>query len=64
MEESLIHEILDQLKNGERSEFTVTKEQFMPFRNVLVKREDFKHFRGNAQHGGTITYTYLKEPRS
>lgn len=56
--------ILDQLANGEIKEYRVTKEDFMMFREQLVKREDFKHFRGEAKHNGAIIYTYLTEPRS
>ncbi|RHW31409.1 hypothetical protein D1B31_22270 [Neobacillus notoginsengisoli] len=59
-----IYEILEQLKNGELAEYYVTKEDFLPFREVLVKRHDFKHFRGIAQRGGGVIYEYEKEPRS
>lgn len=38
--------------------------EFLAFREVLVNRDDFKHFRGNAQHNGVIIYTYLEEARS
>lgn len=39
-------DVLDKLANREMDEFRITKEEFLPFREVLVKREDFKHFRG------------------
>ncbi|MBM7647318.1 hypothetical protein JOC78_000239 [Bacillus ectoiniformans] len=55
---------MEQLKNGEIKECFVSKENFLEFRKVLVKREDFKHFRGIAQRGGNVIYTYLEEPRS
>ncbi|CAM3482527.1 hypothetical protein [Cytobacillus oceanisediminis] len=64
MKEEHIQEVLDQLKEGIISEYYVSKEDFLPFRSVLVKREDFKHFRGIAQRGGHAIYHYLKSPRS
>jgi len=64
MTEEMIKEILDRLMTGELSEYYVTKDQFMEFRQVLVKRKDFKHFRGIGQRGGDVLYQYLKEPRS
>jgi hypothetical protein len=56
--------ILDQLANREIIECKIMKEHFMEFRQQLVKRADFKHFRGDAQHNGEVIYTYLDEPRS
>lgn len=64
MDEQKIIEILDQLHNGAIQTYTVSKEEFLTFRKVLVKREDFKHFRGIAQQGGSVVYEYLQEPRS
>ncbi|MEH7076095.1 hypothetical protein [Neobacillus drentensis] len=64
MKEESITEILNQLKDGKLSEYYVTNEEFMDFRQVLVKREDFKHFRGIGQRGGDVLYHYLNEPRS
>ncbi len=64
MDKQTINEILDKLKVGELHEYHVTKEQFLPFRDILVTREDFKHFRGIAQQGGSVIYRYLQEPRS
>ncbi|MCO0598439.1 hypothetical protein NGI46_13430 [Peribacillus butanolivorans] len=57
-------DVLDKLANREMNDFRIKKEDFLGFREVLVKREDFKHFRGNAQHNGEIIYTYLEEARS
>ncbi|CAH0202875.1 hypothetical protein SRABI96_01974 [Peribacillus sp. Bi96] len=57
-------DVLDKLANREMDEFRISKEDFLGFREVLVKREDFKHFRGNAHHNGEIIYTYLQEARS
>jgi hypothetical protein len=62
--ESDFQQKIDQLVNREITEFTVMKEEFMEFRMLLVKREDFKHFRGTAKHNGEIVYQYLDEPRS
>ncbi|MEH7082415.1 hypothetical protein V7139_06720 [Neobacillus drentensis] len=64
MTEEMITDILDRLMTGELSEYYVTNDQFMEFRQVLVKRKDFKHFRGIGQRGGDVLYQYLKEPRS
>lgn len=64
MDKQLANTILDQLKNGEIEEYIATKDVFYTFREVIVNREDFKHFNGNAQRGGKIIYTYMKTPRS
>lgn len=64
MEEEVIHNILDQLKNGDLKEYYVKKEEFLDFRRILVKREDFKHFHGIAQRGGDVLYQYMEEERS
>lgn len=64
MNEQEAQSILDQLAKREIKEFKTTKENFMVFRKELVKREDFKHFHGNAMHNGEIIYTYLDEARS
>ncbi|WP_042455938.1 hypothetical protein [Neobacillus dielmonensis] len=64
MNEEQVNDILNQLMEGDLSEYFVKNEDFMDFRKVLVKREDFKHFRGIAQRNGDVLYQYLKEPRS
>jgi len=56
--------MLDELKNGTRKDFTVDKNEFYAFREVLVKREDFKHFRGVAKQGGQVIYQYMEVARS
>ncbi len=56
--------VLEKLKSGEIKQYKVTKEDFLAFRIELVKREDFKHYRGIAQRGGEVIYEYLAEPRS
>ena len=55
---------LDMLKNGEMKEIVIEKHDFLAFREVLIQREDFKHFSGNAKQGGQVVYTYLDAPRS
>lgn len=64
MNEEYVTDILNKLMTGELSEYYVKNEDFMEFRMVLVKRKDFKHFRGIGQRGGDVLYQYLKEPRS
>ncbi|WML38906.1 hypothetical protein RCG19_17155 [Neobacillus sp. OS1-2] len=64
MQEELINDILNRLMSGDLSEYYVKNDEFMEFRKVLVKRKDFKHFRGIGQRGGDVLYQYLKEPRS
>ncbi|WP_040204698.1 hypothetical protein [Neobacillus jeddahensis] len=64
MTEEMVSDILNRLMSGELSEYYVKNEDFMEFRKVLVKRKDFKHFRGIGQRGGDVLYQYLKEPRS
>ncbi|TFE03679.1 abortive phage infection protein [Jeotgalibacillus sp. R-1-5s-1] len=59
-----INQMFEQLKNKEINEVFVKKEQFDEVREVLVARNDFKHFRGIAGHNGHTVYTYLDEPRS
>ncbi|PFH81692.1 MULTISPECIES: hypothetical protein [unclassified Bacillus (in: firmicutes)] len=64
MEQNEFINLIDQLVKGEISEISVTKDDFLAFRQIIVHREDFKHFRGIAQHGGHVIYTYLEEARS
>lgn len=64
MTEEHIQEMLNKLQSGELSEYYVSKEDFLTCRSVLVRREDFKHFRGIAQRGGAVIYRYLENPRS
>lgn len=64
MQEEMITDILNRLMTGDLSEYYVKNDEFMEFRKVLVKRNDFKHFRGIGQRGGDVLYQYLKEPRS
>jgi hypothetical protein len=64
MDQDKIHSILQDLSNRNIGEVLIKKEDFLIFRAELVKREDFKHFRGIAQHGGDVAYTYLDEARS
>ena len=64
MEKEFIQQILDQLQAKEIESFRVKKEDFLTFRAEIVKRKDFKYFKGIAEIGGDVTYKYLEEPRS
>ena len=55
---------LEDLKEGNITSITIQKENFLEFREVLIVREDFKHFRGIAKQGGIVIYTYEKSARS
>ena len=57
-------EKLNMLQNGDIKNIVIEKGEFIAFREVLVLREDFKHFSGNAKQGGQVVYTYLSRPRS
>ncbi|MFK2824831.1 hypothetical protein QYG89_03935 [Bacillus sp. B190/17] len=57
-------DLMNQLQNGEIDKCHVSKEHFLIFRRALVNREDFKHFRGVAQRGGSVLYYYMEEARS
>ena len=56
--------LLDQLRNKEVSSILIKKDEFLQFREQLVKDEQFKHFRGEAKQGGDVIFTFLDEPRS
>jgi hypothetical protein len=56
--------MLESLKNKEVEEIFVSKHDFMEFREFLVKRDDFKHFRGIAQRGGDVIFRYMDDARS
>lgn len=64
MNKEEILSILDQLAAGELEAYKVSKDEFMAFREQLIKRPDFKHFRGTAEHNAEVIYTYTAEPRS
>ena len=55
---------LNQLRNKEVERIEVSKEEFLAFRSVLVIDPQFKHFRGEAQQGGSVIFTFLDIPRS
>lgn len=57
-------EKLNMLQSGDIKTLEISKEEFLSFREVLVKREDFKHFSGEAKQGGEVIYTYLRVARS
>ncbi|GAM13762.1 hypothetical protein SAMD00020551_1908 [Mesobacillus selenatarsenatis SF-1] len=56
--------MLESLRNKEVEEIFVSKQDFMEFREFLVKRDDFKHFSGIAQRGGDVIFRYIDEARS
>ncbi|PCK21871.1 hypothetical protein CEY02_06375 [Bacillus pumilus] len=64
MTEEQILTILESLRNGTEKQVTIQKVDFLSFRTVLVKQDDFKHFSGIAKHGGDVIFEYLKEERS
>lgn len=55
------NELLERLKAGDLESITIEKDQFLQFREVLIAREDFKHFRGEAFHHGKTIYRYTEE---
>lgn len=57
-------EMLDQLRKGEVKSITIKKDEFLQFRELLVKDTQFKHFRGDAKQGGDVVFTFLEVPRS
>ena len=61
---SQYEQMLQELKEGIQSSVTISKEEFLLFREALIVREDFKHFKGIAKQGGSIVYTYELESRS
>ena len=56
--------MLNQLKNGEVTSLLIKKEEFLQFREHLLKDDKFKYIRGEAKQGGDVVYTMLKEPRA
>ncbi|MFX3674292.1 MAG: hypothetical protein ACE3JQ_07585 [Paenisporosarcina sp.] len=61
---SQYEQMMQDLKEGLQSSFTISKEEFLTFREVLIAREDFKHFKGVAKQGGSVVYTYEIVSRS
>ncbi|WP_088044008.1 hypothetical protein [Bacillus sp. EAC] len=64
MEQNEMINLINQLVNGEIQEIAIKKSDFLTFRQIIVAREDFKHIRGIAQHGGDVIYTYSEIARS
>lgn len=46
------------LREGKIEEILVNRENFFLWREVWIKQEDKKFFRGIAEHKGRITYVY------
>ena len=61
---NLYEEKLNMLRVGDIQSLEISKEEFLAFREVLIKREDFKYFSGSAKQGATVVYTYLLKERS
>ncbi|TSB45163.1 hypothetical protein [Alkalicoccobacillus porphyridii] len=49
---------LENVRSGQQSEIVVEKQDFLVFREILMKAEDVAHFRGRARHHGITVYTY------
>lgn len=56
--------MLDQLRKGEVKSVVIKREEFLQFREQLVKDEQVKHFRGEAKQGGDVVFTYSQIARS
>lgn len=56
--------ILDQLRNSETQSVLIKKDEFLQFREYLIKDEHFKNFRGEAKQGGDIVYTFSENSRA
>ena len=57
-------QILEKLRNGELKSIEISKDQYLQFREHLIKDAQFKHFRGVAKQGGSVIYTFLEQPRT
>jgi hypothetical protein len=59
-----MNEIIKKLRDREIERVHVEKEDIMAFAEIIRNSEDFLHFRGIGQRGGSATYEYLDEARS
>lgn len=50
--------LLEDLRSHNIQELKVEKEDFLTFRQALMKAEDVSNFRGVAKHHGITIYTY------
>jgi len=57
-------EMLDQLRSGEVTSILIKKDEFLQFRELLLKDPEFKQFRGDAKQGGDVVFTFLQTPRA
>jgi hypothetical protein len=55
---------IQDLRVGTIHSLNISKEEFLEFREILIKQEDFKHFKGIAKQGGIVVYSYEKVARS
>ncbi|WP_458414144.1 hypothetical protein ACNQFZ_04420 [Schinkia sp. CFF1] len=53
--------VIEKLRNGELEQFVVRKEEFLLFREVLMKQKDKENIQGEAKKGGEVAYSYHKE---
>nr|WP_040340448.1 hypothetical protein [Fictibacillus macauensis] len=60
MTEQMVLDLLDELRNNKIEEYVVKKADFFLFRDILMKQEDKKSFRGVIVPGGggDILYSY------
>lgn len=49
---------LEELRTGTIQELKIEKEDFLTFRQELMKAQDLSNFRGKAKHHGITIYTY------
>ena len=57
-------QLLNQLCNKEIESLTISKAEYLQFREQLVKSSKFKHLRGEAKQGGDVVFTFLDIPRT
>lgn len=57
-------QMLEELKDGIQTSIIISNHDFLTFREAIILREDFKHFKGIAMQGGSVEYTYEKTSRS
>lgn len=49
---------IEDLRSGKIDEIQVNRDNFFLWREVWIKQEDKKYFKGIAGHKGKITYVY------
>ncbi len=56
-----IEAIFEKLRSGEIEQYEVTKEEFLEFREILIRQKDREQIRGEAKKGGGVVYTHVNE---